>query len=207
MAKPRTLGVVLAAGESRRFGPANKLLQPLHGEPLVRHPVKRLLSSGVVDEVLVVLGWQAVKVAEALRSPGVRLAYNPGYREGMASSVRVAAAVALASGYQAALLVPGDSPYPYSRPQELLEPLRGCYEAARPICRGRPGFPVALTRQALREALHLRGDEGLRMRLAAMRLYLLSTQEPCDLDVDTPRDLGEAERLAPQHQKPSSQPP
>ncbi len=203
----KTLGVVLAAGESRRFG-SHKLLAVLHGKPLIQHPVLRLLSSQAVDEVLVILGYNAVRVVETLKGLAVRTFFNPGYREGMASSVRVAAALALASGYDAVVLTPGDVPYPYSNIEELLKPLRGCYEASRPICRGKPGFPVALSRSALREALSLTGDVGLRRKLASMRLYLVTATEPCNVDIDTPRDLENA-RIAgmDQHQKPSSSPP
>lgn len=203
----KTLGVVLAAGESKRFG-SHKLLAILNGKPLILHPVLRLLSSQTVDEVLVILGYNAVRVAKIMRGLGVRTFFNPGYKEGMASSVRVAAALALASGYDAVVLTPGDTPYPYTNVEELLKPLRGCYEASRPICRGKPGFPVALSRSALREALSLTGDVGLRRKLASMRLHLVTTMEPCDVDIDTPGDLENARiASASQHQKPSSQPP
>jgi len=196
VAQPRVLAAVLAAGESRRYG-SHKLLQPLHGEPLILHPVKRLLASPAVDRVTVVLGAGARRVAEALKGLPVTLFYNPRYREGIASSVRVAAALALASGYQALLITPGDVPYPYTELHNLLEPLKGCYEAARPICRGTPGFPVALTRSAAREALKVKGDEGLRRRLATLRLYTIQTNQPCSLDVDTPQALREAEKEEP----------
>lgn len=41
------LGVLLAAGQSRRFGPGDKLLAPLAGRPLVCHAAGALAASGV----------------------------------------------------------------------------------------------------------------------------------------------------------------
>ena len=57
--------ILLAAGESRRMGEANKLLLPVGGEPLVRRTA-RLLASIDNARVTVVLGHEADEVRAAL---------------------------------------------------------------------------------------------------------------------------------------------
>jgi len=46
IAAERVAALLLAAGESRRFGAANKLLAELRGQPLVRHIATRLAGLG-----------------------------------------------------------------------------------------------------------------------------------------------------------------
>ena len=52
------VGILLAAGQSRRMGAVNKLLAPLAGKPLVRHATEAMLAAGL-DDVIVVVGYEA----------------------------------------------------------------------------------------------------------------------------------------------------
>ena len=47
IAAEHVAAVLLAAGESRRFGAANKLLADLRGQPLVLHIAARLARLGI----------------------------------------------------------------------------------------------------------------------------------------------------------------
>lgn len=47
-------GLLLAAGESRRFGPDDKLLAPLEGRPLVAHAALMLRAAGLAPLIAVV---------------------------------------------------------------------------------------------------------------------------------------------------------
>ena len=83
--------VLLAAGESRRMGLANKLLLPVDGEPLVRRTARLLASlagSSFKDaRVTAVLGHEATEVAAALAGLDVQVTVNPDYAEGQRASV------------------------------------------------------------------------------------------------------------------------
>src|ERR687891_431623 len=57
--------LVLAAGQSRRMGQANKLLAPVDGRPMVAHAIDAMLASRA-DPVIVVTGHQAEEVHAAL---------------------------------------------------------------------------------------------------------------------------------------------
>ena len=68
---PRVItGVVLAAGEGRRFG-GTKQLAALDGKPLAQHAIDALAEAGV-DELLVVTGHDAEAVEAALTLPDDR---------------------------------------------------------------------------------------------------------------------------------------
>lgn len=78
--------VLLAAGESRRMGLANKLLLPVGGEPLVRRTA-RLLASVAGARVTAVIGHEADEVAAALTGLDIFVTVNPAFAEGQRSSV------------------------------------------------------------------------------------------------------------------------
>ncbi len=73
----RVAGVILAAGASRRMGPArNKLLLDVEGEPMVRRTVRRALAAGLAP-VVVVLGHEPDRVREALAGLECTFATSP----------------------------------------------------------------------------------------------------------------------------------
>jgi molybdenum cofactor cytidylyltransferase len=79
--------ILLAAGQSTRMGPRNKLLLDVGGQPMVRHVAETLLASHV-DAVIAVLGHEHTAVAEALGSLPLRIVINRDHASGQMSSVR-----------------------------------------------------------------------------------------------------------------------
>ncbi|MFP3345738.1 NTP transferase domain-containing protein, partial [Halomonas sp. SIMBA_159] len=77
--------IVLAAGQSRRMGARNKLLEDLDGRPLVVRTVDAALASGV-QAVIVVTGHEPERVRTALGDRGVRFVHNPAYDQGLSTS-------------------------------------------------------------------------------------------------------------------------
>ena len=100
--------ILLAAGLSKRFGPANKLLVEVEGEPMVRRIAKTLCASKA-DRVVVVLGHQADQIASALSGLELETVINPNFNDGQVSSVRagVQAVNTDAAGFMMCL---GDQP-------------------------------------------------------------------------------------------------
>lgn len=84
-------GLLLAAGTSTRFGEANKLLADVDGQPMARRSAATLLDADL-DRVLVVVGYEASAVRDALSGPDVEFVENPAYEAGQATSVRAAVA-------------------------------------------------------------------------------------------------------------------
>lgn len=118
--------VVLAAGASRRFGKANKLLAPFDGTALVARVVQTLAAAGIED-IVAVTGCDAEAIAAALTGHRVRCVHNARWEAGMGGSIAVGVA-ALAADVRGALLVPGDMPLLAA---ETVGALAGRFAAAR----------------------------------------------------------------------------
>lgn len=79
-------GVVLAAGSSTRLG-SNKLLIELAGETVVRRAARRALEGGL-SPVIMVLGFEAERIAAAVEGLPVETVLNQRHAEGMHASVQ-----------------------------------------------------------------------------------------------------------------------
>lgn len=100
-------GIILAAGESKRMGRTKQLL-PYGGATLLEKVVDNLLLSNV-QEVIVVLGHNAERIKEVLEKKPVKIALNPEYYLGMASSLK-AGLIHIHSESQGFMVVLGDQP-------------------------------------------------------------------------------------------------
>src|ERR671911_575851 len=100
-------GIVLAAGRSARLGRPKQLL-PVHGEPLIRHTLGRVLASSL-DQVILVVGHEADLVRDAVAGLPVECVFNPDSAAGQSTSVRAGLA-ALSSEVEAAVFILGDQP-------------------------------------------------------------------------------------------------
>lgn len=83
---PTFSAVVLAAGLSSRMEGRHKLLLPVGGEPAVRRVVRAIIDAAP-REVVVVTGFNARAVFDALDGLPVAFQPNPRYRDGQMTSV------------------------------------------------------------------------------------------------------------------------
>jgi molybdenum cofactor cytidylyltransferase len=97
--------IVLAAGKSTRMK-KNKLLLKINGDTLIEHVVKAAKGSSV-DEVVVVLGYEATKIKKHLAKVECRLAVNENYMKGQSESVKVGFS-AVSSNAEAVMILPAD---------------------------------------------------------------------------------------------------
>jgi molybdenum cofactor cytidylyltransferase len=105
---PRVAALVLAAGQSRRMGARNKLLEAVDGIPMVIRAVDAA-AGGVDAGVYVVTGHEHEEVAQALAGRHVHLVHNPRYREGLSTSL-AAGLAALGDDVDGVLICLGDMP-------------------------------------------------------------------------------------------------
>lgn len=86
--------IVLAAGLSTRMGDENKLLLPWKGTTVIAYVVEHLLSSDM-DEIIVVLGYEADLVKKAIGlEDKITFVINESYEKGMTTSIQKGVAVA-----------------------------------------------------------------------------------------------------------------
>ena len=181
-------GVVLAAGTGSRFG-GTKQMVVVDGKPLAQHAIDALEAAGV-DEVIVVTGHDAVKVASALTLPPQgRIVYNPAFKDGQATSL-AAAIHALDDESEAAVILMADQPGVTSDViRALLERFRATRrQVVRAMYDDGPG-PSLLSREIYAEAGHLHGDVGARVLIASHPEWVeeveLSGPAPVDIDLRT----------------------
>ncbi len=79
-------GIILAAGESTRFGKPKQLLD-WRGEPFVRVVAKTSLEAGL-SPVIVVTGANAEQVEAAVQDLSVKIARNAEWKNGQSSSIK-----------------------------------------------------------------------------------------------------------------------
>ena len=191
----RIAALVLAAGESRRMGDANKLTIPVDGTPMVARVVDALQQSHA-QRVIVITGHEPERIKEALSGRGVELVHNPDYAEGIGSSVRVGVA-ALGDDVDGALVALADMPWVSA---EVINRLIDAFTSASelsifiPRFGGQRGNPVLWGAQHFPELLALAGDVGgkaLFQRHASAICYVDVESANVNLDVDTPDALQE----------------
>lgn len=189
-AAPKVFAVVLAAGQSRRMGPRNKLLLEVGGVALVRTVVDAARSSAC-EGIVVVTGHQGDSVARAVEGPSVRLVRCERYAEGLSASL-AAGIAALPGDCDAALICLGDMPAVRAAHMDALiaafDPVEG-----RSICvptfQGKRGNPVLWGRQFFGELMNIRGDTGARHLIGeyADAVCEVPTTDPGILtDIDSP---------------------
>jgi molybdenum cofactor cytidylyltransferase len=103
----RIVGIVLAAGMSRRLGRPKQLLV-LDGTPLIAHVLDRALAS-TLDAVILVTGAHCADVRAAVEDRNVLFAHNPEFEEGQGTSL-AAGVAALDADVDAAVVMLGDQP-------------------------------------------------------------------------------------------------
>jgi molybdenum cofactor cytidylyltransferase len=192
--------VLLAAGESKRMGPVNKLLLPIGGVPLLRRSVLTLLASEL-QEVIVVLGHEGDQAHGLIRDLGVTVVYNDKYADGQMSSVHrgVGALVRPCRGIMIALT---DQPLLTT---EDVDSLIGAFLARKrgsilvPTYRGQRGNPIVIAAEHRAEILAQERNFGCK-RLIERNPDLVTTLEMdndhCTFDLDTPEDYAEWLRRA-----------
>ena len=185
--------LVLAAGEGTRFG-GTKQLEILRDKPLVQHAVDAA-SGGGVDEIVVVLGPDALRVRDGLDLPeGGRFVVNERYADGQSTSL-AAGLRALDPRTKGAVVLLADQPGIRARHVRSLvtafetDPA----EILRIRFRDGPG-PAILARSVWDEAMALTGDVGARALIEAEpdRSRWLDVDEDAPADVDRRADLERA---------------
>lgn len=185
--------VLLAAGASRRFGQANKLLTPIKGKPLLRHSLHALQAAGL-KEIVVVIDEAAGELEATLALEPVTICRNKCAAEGMASSLSAGVA-AIARNSNGLLIALGDMPFITSPTlQTLLDRfIEAKYEAiVRPSYRGRAGHPVIFPASLRSSLVTLKDDSGgasiIRDNIDLLVEVPLEDPGVC-WDIDRPEDL------------------
>jgi molybdenum cofactor cytidylyltransferase len=179
---------ILAAGASRRLGRPKQLVL-FRGNELVRHLALEALRSDV-DEVSVVLGAHLERVAVAVGDLRVCQLRNPGWREGIASSIRCAAGWALSRRFDALIVALCDQPHLDANHLNcLLSDHRSGALSVASRYGGVLGVPALFGGWVLDRLLTLSGDTGAAALLRSIAEGRSIEWPAGAVDIDTTRDL------------------
>ncbi|AUX10111.1 molybdenum cofactor cytidylyltransferase [Halalkaliarchaeum desulfuricum] len=185
-------GVVLAAGTSSRFEGGNKLAVELDGEPIVRRATRCLLRSRL-EEVVVIVGFEADRIAALVEDLPVAVRRNERFSEGQSTSVRTGVDHAVDRGWSAAVFGLGDMPFVDPTTVDSLIEAHENSEGSIlwPSFEGERGNPVLFSGEHFDALRSVTGDRGGR-RL--VETHPGSTPVPVDdpgviRDVDRETDL------------------
>jgi CTP:molybdopterin cytidylyltransferase MocA len=176
--------IILAAGASRRLGESKQNAR-LAGETLVERSVRVAHRAGL-SPIFVIsrAGAELPPVALAAVLP------NPEAAEGMASSIRIGVAAAIAAGSAGAVILACDQPA--VTPDHLRRLAAADAEILASAYGGRNGVPAYFPAAFFSALTQLQGDSGARGLLVSARSIPLAGGE---LDIDTPADLALARTL------------
>lgn len=85
--QPKVTAILLAAGESRRMGPRNKLFLVWDGEPMIIRAINQLQSTSIY-ELVVVLNPDNKYRLDDFHVKNIKAVINPDYQQGMTTSIQ-----------------------------------------------------------------------------------------------------------------------
>jgi molybdenum cofactor cytidylyltransferase len=182
-------GIILAAGEAKRFGLPKQLLE-YRGQSFVRTVAKTALASGL-SPVVVVSGANAEGVETAVDGLPIIITRNADWQKGQSSSIQ-AGLRALPSGSGAAIFLLADQPQVMPTVIHALteEHARTLAPILAPQVAGQRANPVLFDRLTFPDLMALTGDVGGRAIFGKYRVTFIPWHdETLLLDVDTPEDL------------------
>jgi len=184
--------IVLAAGESRRMGEANKLHLPIRGVPLLRHSVETLLAANLA-ETLVVLGHQSADTQALLEGLAVRCVTNHDYESGQMTSVHCGLG-ALRQACDGVIVALGDQPaLTVADVNHLVDAFfaRDGGEVVVPEFKGKRGNPIIISSRCQQEIVDGKYNLGCRRFIENNPELVRTVDMPGPsviIDLDTPMD-------------------
>lgn len=188
------VGILLAAGFSRRFGLTNKLLQRLPDDrPIALASAENLIKSIPVS--IVVLRPKNKDLTELMQIAGLNIVYckddDQEMTDSLAAAIRFSANLETANdGFVIAL-----ADMPFIQTETILAVANKVANGASiviPTYQNQRGHPVGFSAKFRNELQNLQGDEGARaiIKRFSNEVKLLATPDAGILiDIDTPNDL------------------
>jgi molybdenum cofactor cytidylyltransferase len=199
--KKPTAGVILAAGDSSRFGQPKQLLK-LNNKYLIEWVLDASLNSRL-KEVVLVLGHEHRKILKALeqktRHPNLRVVVNPKYSEGQSRSLKLGF-LKIQKAYPSVMFLLGDQPLLDSEMIDYM--LEAFWHSEKDICvpvnRGQRGNPTIFSRKFYKHFLKITGDMGARQLIETHPDNILEVEVTNPLyllDIDTKKDFTNLQSL------------
>lgn len=188
------IGILLAAGFSRRFGAADKLLQILpDGRPIALAAAENLIKA--IPLTIAVLRPENTALANLLKNAGLKIVFCGTQETEMADSLSAAVHYSAQFSESSVGFVIALADMPYIKPdtiEAIAHALNSGAAIVAPVYQGKRGHPVGFCAKFRNQLEQLTGDEGARaiLKRHADQIKLLECNDPGVLaDIDTPQDL------------------
>jgi len=184
--------MVLAAGKSTRMK-ENKLLLKANGETLIERVVSTAVKSKV-DELVVVLGYEAEKIRERIARLKCKIVVNESYEKGQSESVKTGLS-AISGNSEAVMVLPAD--VALIDAQSINAVIAEYAKSKSPIViasyRNQSGHPILLDRALFPEMSEIDEDTfGLKAVIKCHRAdvkYVDVGTENVLIDIDTQEEF------------------
>ena len=192
--KLNVIGILLAAGHSRRFGSVNKLTQALpDGIPVAVKAAQHLVAA--MPDSIAIIRPEHAELGRLLADQGLQVIVCTEQEQEMADSLSAAVSFASETYPQAQGFVIALADMPFIQPGTIAQVARQISAGdaiVMPSYQGRRGHPVGFAVRFVKELASLRGDSGARSILERYPAEL--TVFECGdagilRDIDMPADL------------------
>lgn len=180
--------LLLAAGESRRYGSA-KQLALVEGKPMIRHVLLNIMDPEAY-QIVVVLGARSELIRPAIADMDIDIVENDLWASGISSSIHAGLSFIQKKLPEriGLVIVPGDQVM--VNRDHINELLAGSAKYPGSIIatnyEGRPGVPVYFPRKEWSMLFELEGDEGAKQVLHTRSDIILLELPGATLDIDYP---------------------
>ena len=183
--------ILLAAGESKRFGDKNKLSEIINGKPIINHILDTLFEIFDPSDLIVIVGHEKNIIKNLIFNKDIKILENKDYRKGIGTSIALGMNN-LNEDIDGVMIIPADMPYINSKDLINLEKKfmeLNCVKVVMPEHNYRIGNPVILPRNYFKTLKSLKNDFGARSLIRKKDIITLKTGFGTILDIDTKEEL------------------
>ena len=185
--------ILLAAGQSKRFGDKNKLLAIINGKPIINHILDTLVEIYDPSELIVIIGHEHKIIKNLILNKDIKIVENINYKKGIGTSIALGINN-LDSEIDGVMIIPADMPY--INPKDLINLEKkfvelNCVKVVMPEHNSKIGNPVILPRNYFNTLKILKNDFGAKSMIRKKDIITLKTEFGTIFDIDTQEELAE----------------
>ena len=187
----KIMKIVLAAGESKRFGDKNKLSEMINNKPIINHVLDTLFEIFDYSELIVIIGHEHKLIKNLIFNKDIKILENIDYKKGIGTSIALGVNY-LERDIDGVMIIPADMPYLNSKDLFNLEKKfieLNCEKVVMPEYNSRIGNPVILPRNYFNTLKSLKDDFGARSLIKKKDIITFKTGFGTIFDIDTKDEL------------------
>ena len=189
--------ILLAAGESKRFGNKNKLTEVINGKPIISHILDTLFEIFDLFDIIVIVGYEHKIIKNLIFNKDIKILENLDYRKGIGTSIALGVNN-LDTDIDGVMIIPADMPYINSMDLINLEKKfveLNCVKVVMPEHNSIIGNPVILPRSYFNTLKSLKNDFGARSLIKKKDVITFKTGFGTIFDIDTIEELTETKKI------------